>query len=341
MKKLVKKLLLLLVPIAIYLGIVIETDTFNVFHYRNLRVTDASCNDNFVKTKNILETPDRFNAFILGDSRVANLPKEALPQSINGKCLSWYNMTCAMACPKENAETLKTFLNNGIQVDAVIIGIDEISMYTTYAHNTDEMMLKQYQEYEKNPIAFYYSYLKLKPEFGILRQAITQDEVDRATAALLYDYGVYPQNTVLSVPSEPREMAKSLGCQDYPGKENCEALQAIDEIKTLCEQNGIELKIFTAPILQTTYEDAVSRGYLDFLEDLSEVTDFYNFSGLNEYTTDMRYYYDASHYIPYVGMQIEDILFSNDKIKDVTAFGAYITPDSIRELKVYLQSQTG
>lgn len=336
MKKLARKLILLIIPILLYLSIVYETDTFNVFHYKNIRVTDASFNDNFVKTKNVLDHPDQFNAFILGSSRVANLPKENLPTSLNGHDLYWYNMTCAMGCPKENLETLKTFLANGIKVNAVILGIDEISMYTTYENNSQEMMLKQYQEYEKNPIKFYYSYLKLKPEFSILYQAMTQDDNDKSTAALIYDYGVYPKNCDTSVPGDPLPMAKSLGCQDYPGKENCEALSAIEELKGLCIQNNIDLKIYTSPILQTTYEDAISHGYIDFLKDVAEITDFYNFSGRNQYTTDMRYYYDASHYIPYVGLQIEDVIFDDHKELDVTQFGAYITSDNIQQLCSYL-----
>lgn len=339
MKKLIKKLLLLLIPVLIYIGLAYETDTFNVFHYRNLRVTEATSNDNFIKTKNILEHPDRFNAFILGSSRVANLPQETLPTTLNGKELNWYNMTYAMGCPKENLETLKTFLNNGVQIDAIILGIDEISMYTTYDSNSSNMMLKQYQEYEKTPLKFYYSYIKLKPDFSIFYQAMAQDNIDRATAKLLYSYGVYPRNCDMSIQIENEEMVKSLGCGEYPGKENCEALAAIEEIRNICSERGIELRIFTSPILQTTYEEAVSKGYIDFLADVSEVTEFYNFSGLGEYTTDMRYYFDASHYIPYVGAQIESVLFSDTKTEDVTEFGAYITKDNIKKLTDHLRSQ--
>ncbi|WP_155828112.1 hypothetical protein [Butyrivibrio sp. VCB2006] len=336
MKKLLVKLPLLLVPLFIYLSVVYLCDVFNVFHYDNIRQTSASSNENYVKTRYVLDNPDRFNAFILGSSRVGNLPMEGLPGQYEGSSLSWYNMTYPMGCPKDNLETIKTFLDSGVDVKCVIIGIDEISMYRSYQDNSAEQIYTQYQEYERSPISFYYSYLKVKPDFKLLKEALSQSEQDKLDTELFYEYGVERESTDLSVPNEDANMVSSLGC-GYYGPE--ESVQAVREIAGICKDNGIELKIFTSPILETTYREAVEKGYLDYLRDVAECIDFYNFSGLNEYTTDMRYYFDASHYRPYVGLLIEKCIFDDSVDRDVTAFGGYISQDNIESLISRLEEE--
>ena len=336
MKKLFLKLLLLLVPLIIYVSVIYANDIFNVFHYDNIRKTDASSDDNYIKTRYILEHPDKYNAFILGSSRVANLPAEGLPTSIDGDELSWYNMTYPMGCPQDNLETLKTFIKNGVSIRSVVIGIDEISMYRTYSDNAQELMYRQYQEYKNSPLKYYYSYLTVKPDFALLKKAYSQTPSDRENIAMYYSYGVELPNCDTSYPSEAGPMVSSLGCSNYSGSE---AIDAIKELVTLCREHDIQLKVFTSPVLETTYREAAEKGYLDFLKDVSECTDFYNFSGLNEYSTEMRYYFDASHYRPYVGLEMERIMYDLTPNSDVTSFGAYINSENIDDLIKRLEKE--
>ena len=75
-------------------------DTFNVFHWKNIRFTSAEPNKNFVKTKYIIENPQKFNAFIFGSSRVGRLPPDLLPKDLDGTPLRWYNMTYSEGIPE-------------------------------------------------------------------------------------------------------------------------------------------------------------------------------------------------------------------------------------------------
>jgi hypothetical protein len=347
--KLGYKLILLIVPLLIYLGMVFVNDIFNVFHYDNIRITSATKDENYIKTRYVLENPDKFNAFIFGSSRVANLPKDGLPVYIDENSdgqgdgrtsLNWYNMTYPMGCPQDNYETLKTFVDGGVDVKYVVIGIDEISMYRTYGESAGEPIYRQYQEYEKNPAKFYYEYLTVKPDFSLLREALSQTDSDREAASLFYEYGVELPNLDISFPEESGKMVSSLGCGGYSSDGQAEydnPIRALRDIRSLCEERGIKLVIFTSPILKTTYEEAVSKGYFDFLRDAAGVVDFYNFSGLNEYTTDMRFYFDASHYRPYVGLQMENIMFA--EAIATSEFGAYTTSDNVEELIQILAGQ--
>ena len=77
----------------------------------------------------------------------------------------------------------------------------------------------------------------------------------------------------------------------------------------MCDANGIELVIFTNPMHVLTYEKAVENGYRDFLSGLAQVTDFYNFSGINDITTNNDNYLETSHYMPQVGDRMLDVMF--------------------------------
>lgn len=333
MKKLFLKLLLCLIPVLIYVGIVYEIDTYNVFHYDKVRITAAKSNHNYIKTRYILDEPDKFNGFIFGSSRAGNIPAEGLPGEINGKAINWYNMQFAMASVKANTETVKTLLKNGVHMDCILLEVDEISMYNTYQANADDYICIPYEEYEKNRFKFIYKYLSVRPEFSLLPAILSREDSLDKERELFYSSGVSSGNLDMSVPSEKREMIKSLGSGWYnKDAEYKEPIEAVRELKGICEENGIELIVFTSPVLQSTYEEAVEKGYIDFLQDLSEVTEYYNFSGLNEYTTDARYYFDASHFRPFVGLEIEKVIFGNEKTSDVSSFGAYITGDNIEKL---------
>ncbi|MDE5775819.1 MAG: hypothetical protein K2H67_02950, partial [Treponemataceae bacterium] len=78
MKKFLLKLAIIAFPfltLALTLSLLnMHYDTFNVFHWKNIRFTSAEPNKNFVKTQYIIHNPKKFNAFIFGSSRVANIP---------------------------------------------------------------------------------------------------------------------------------------------------------------------------------------------------------------------------------------------------------------------------
>ena len=340
MKKLVPKLFLLLIPILIYYFVVYMTDPFNIFHYDHVRITEAADNSNYIKTRYVIENPDKYNAFVLGSSRVANIPEVGLPKELDGETLRWYNMETAMASVKDNCEALKTLLQNGVDVKYVVLGIDEISMYRTYEQACSELMSMPYQKYEENPLKFYYQYLKVKPKLKLLLEAYDQGTDDIRNAEMLYEYGVLLPNIDLAIPEKKDYMLKSMGCGEYTRTDSpFQGISALEEIRDICHENGICLVVYTSPIQGSTYREAASKGYFDFLVDASKVVGYYNFSGLNEYTTNQTFYFDSSHFVPYVGLKMEEVMFSGEKISDISAFGAYINEENSQELVDYLAKE--
>ena len=104
---------------------------------------------------------------------------------------------------------------------------------------------------------------------------------------------------------------------------------------------NINLIFFTNPINIYTYEKDIENGYLVFLEELANTTDYYNFSGINDVTTDMSYYYETSHYCPAVAdMMIACMLEGKtDEHLLEQGFGVLVTGENANTLAQTLYEQ--
>ena len=116
-KKITIKILYLTTILTIIISFLIFVDVFNIFHYKKIRITSAEPNRNFVKTKYIIDNPDKFNAFIFGSSKIENIIPDFLPsKDENNTPLNWYNMEYSSGVPAEFAQTIESFLNNSKQI---------------------------------------------------------------------------------------------------------------------------------------------------------------------------------------------------------------------------------
>ena len=110
---------------------------------------------------------------------------------------------------------------------------------------------------------------------------------------------------------------------------NCmdDAILSVKRIAALCEENDINLIVFTNPIYYTTYQESKNLGYDVLLEWLSDPVDYYNFSGVNDITTNRNNYYEASHYTEDIGDMIIDRIFNGvtDEKLESQGFGFYVS----------------
>ncbi len=344
MKKVFLKLSLFIIPVMIYVGTALYIDAYNVFHVNDIRFTHVTPNQNFIKTKYILEHKDKFNAFVFGSSRAGNLPSMGLPECADdGTELRWYNMTYAMGGIEENYLTLKTFTDSGVDVDEVIVFIDEIAMWKSADDSLDNLIFTTYQTYEKSPLKFYYAYIKQAPLFKLIPELYAihvsetmGDEEYIRRKELFYSDGVDTNNTDLTV-GEDKPMPSAEHSLEYT--EDTDTVQYLEKLKDLCDEKGIKLIVIASPILESTYREGVEHGYLDFLHDAAQVTDFYCFSGLNEYTTQAKYYFDASHFRPYVGYEMEKVLFDLEDNHNDADFGRLVTKDNVDQIIEEMKKQ--
>lgn len=342
MKKFLLKIAIIALPFLMPALLRMHFDTFNVFHWKNIRFTSAEPNKNFVKTQYIIHNPKKFNAFIFGSSRVGNIPSNFLPQEKGGVPLRWYNMTHSVGIPNDHFMTISIFLKNGVSIDMVIVEFDEISMYRDAETQRKDLLRMPFQVYEESPIRFYAPYLKNKiaptiiKEVGLYNAAKMKTETER-----FYEWGGCESN--FSLTENPQMERYEIGHFVYSQKN---AHKDIEKIATLCSEHNINLVLFTSPMYQTLYRNSVEDGYFDFLRAVAQKCEFYNFSALNNYTVNPQYYYEWSHYRPALGLLINKILFGTDEDRERirrdagdALWGARVNAENIDEIVGHLQVQ--
>lgn len=320
MKKIffIKLSILLLISGCIISGIRIYTDTFNVFHWSDIRFTSGTPNKNFIKTKYILSAPQKFNAFLFGSSRIGPMPKDFLPCSLNGEKLNWYNMTYPTGTPKENLETIKTFLRNGVNIKMAIVQFDDIMMYDTMSAHQKEPMKIPYQTYEKNKLYFYFQYLKIKTEPSIISDVLRYNsEINEKNKQDFYSYGTNGPENDFSDNTSSEDTGESEKYRNYSDNAYTEktAFNDLRDLSELCKRNNIKLILLTTALYHTAYRKAITRGYLDVLKEAAQNCEFYNFSCLNNFTKNYRYFMESVHFRPTLGLIIEKTLFGSEDEK--------------------------
>ena len=344
MKKLLLKIAVISLPVVMVVLPTLYFDTFNVFHWRNIRFTSAEPNKNFIKTQYIIHNPKKFNAFVFGSSRVYNIPLDVLPKEAGGKPLRWYNMTHSEGIPAEHLQTVRTFLKNGVKISMIMLGFDNIAMYASVAQHERQLLRIPFQVYEKNAFRFYVPYLKNKTARSIVKEVSRYNAAENKTETeRFYDWGGSASDFVLT---ENPQMERYVS--NHEGKEftQKDAYKDIAAIAELCRENGIALVLFTSPLYETTYRDAAENGYFDFLRSVAGVAEFYNFSALNNYTTNPQYYFEGSHYRPALGLLVEKVLFGTDEERESirrdagdALWGARVNAGNAEEIIAHLQGQ--
>lgn len=321
-------------------------DTFNVFHWKNIRFTKADPNKNYIKTQYIVHNPKKFNAFVFGSSRVGAIPKDALPKTLGGDQLHWYNMTNPHAIPSEHYYAIQTFEKNGVDIKMILLAFDDISMFSAIEHHYNLLLTIPYKVYEENKFNFYKPYLIKFTAPSIMKEVLLYDpEKYKDKTEAFYSYGD-TWGSDFSLTENPKmEQFKSFHTSTYTQKN---AHMDIEKISKLCQEKGIKLVLITNPLYKATYLDSVRDGYFDFLRLVANSCEFYNFSTLNNYTLGERYFLEGSHYCPALGLIIEKYLFGSEEerqqIRDEAGdelFGVKVSSENvdfvIGELKKQLE----
>ena len=348
MKRIFIKISILALLSLLFMTLSYCIDTFNIFHWNNIRITKAEPNKNYVKSKYILANPQKFNAFAFGSSRIGNLDLENLPKELNGVHLNWYNMTYSQGIPSEHLQNIKTFLKNGIEIKWIILEFDDITMYCNPEKHKNELLRNPYESSIENPVSFYLSYLK-KPEFSLIKDILMQNKKAEKERDLFYKQGQFLTNIDFSLPEtvDEKKFLTYSQLKIKPASSPYKYKGGIDDILgiiELCKENNIQLTIFTTPIFCETFKQAVDFGYLDFLHDVAEKCSFYNFSEINQFTTDRHYYFENSHYRPALGRIISKTLFGTEEEKReiaaiVSTFGQLVDNSNIDEIISQLKNQ--
>ncbi|MCI7540355.1 MAG: hypothetical protein MSA50_07165 [Veillonellaceae bacterium] len=307
-------LCLMFLPVYSVVGYNVWNDTSGLFNTDFSSPRSVEPNQHFIKMRYLLANPDKYDAYCFGTSRIANIDLTKIKDGHR-----YYNMTYSMGLPAEWLNDLRIMLHHHVSVHCVILGLDDVDFLVDPAsHNTDLLRIP----YRENNFSTYMAYLFRNPK-------APQIGYNPYYASIydIYDSGrtlhEAPDQRIEADLDAHRKKVAEIQVSPNDLSRRYQALAEIQEIKNLCESNGIKLIVFISPHEHKLYQAMDLDRFREIQYRLAQITPYYDFSGLNRITTDDYYYYEVSHYRPIVGDMIIHRIFDMPKEAD-TDFGKYV-----------------
>jgi len=328
MEKHMKKFLRKIAPFVLFI-LVLEiavpmiVDPYNVFHWKRIRDNGVEPNSNYIKMQYILHNPDKFDSFLFGSSRTGFVDVERIPEG------RWYNMSYSEGLPAEHLENLREMIEHGIIPKNVMIGVDNISAFVDPAIHDKQFYRIPYPREGK--LGFYANYFSIKGVLLSLEITLNHESDDPDYVERYYRTGGSKRDSALAGIWQNDSPYWDYYYRDYIG----DGVLAMERIADLCEEYGINLIVFTNPIYYKTYQLSQYYGYEKFLEWLAGHVDYYNFSSINDVTTNRDNYYESSHFTEDVGDMVIDRIFYGitDEHLESQGFGFYVTSENLEEFQ--------
>lgn len=281
-------------------------------------------NQNFIKMRYILRNPGKYDSFLFGSSRVGKINVGNLTDG------RYYNMTYSEGLPHEHLQNIKLMLKHGVTIRHLLIGLDDFSYKVDPAVHYEQKMRHPYSEHEWS---YYATALFTLPTMQDLELYLFPKKDYFFTFYDIYGSGRpfidHIEESIIDNTERHINDPKFLKPTHYEGDRIAETLQDMRDIAALAKQHGIRLTVFINPIHVVTYLDAGPDQFNRFKRGLADITDFYDFSGINSITSANINYYETSHYRVGIGDLIVYRLFKN--IQTDPDFGVYVTRANINE----------
>jgi len=301
-------------------------------------------NQNYVKMNFLLENEHNFDSFIFGSSRVGRI------SPVNIQNGTYYNMTYSVGLPAEHLENIKLLITNGIKIKNLLIGLDDFSYEVDpIEHLSQPLRLPHYKTEinTMNIFQFYNFYLSKKPSKYDVLQIKNQLLPNKNETTLDFDINntgipIVPDEIEYYIENNKAEHnadLKFLKPTHYSGNRITATLSEIKQIIEISKKHDINCTFFINPIHRTTYLDTNFDNFQTFKYELSQLTGYYDFSGLNSITTNNYYYYETSHYRTKVGELIKAKLFKKHPENIPNDFGVYVDKTTIHQHLKYLKNQ--
>ncbi|HWR73343.1 MAG TPA: hypothetical protein VN604_09240 [Nitrospirota bacterium] len=302
-------------------------------------------NNNFIKIKFLLKNKDRYDSFLFGSSRVNGIDVEKI------RSQRFYNMQYSEGVPKEHLDNIRFLLRSGVEMRTVLIGLDDFSYRVDPRNHLSDLMRQPHPDVSgKSWITFYGEYfLKIKriapsvKAYVLLNFMGVRDEFGKIIVHDILDSGRILcgncDDEVERDPEKHRQDPKFTFPFHYDGDNIAGTLDSIRELVRLSREYAFRLVFFINPIHQTTYRDTDMELMLRFKKELAQITEFYDFSGLNTITTDNYYYHETSHYREKVGDMMLSRMFGQPDVDTPADFGILVSRKNIERHLAMMRRQ--
>lgn len=322
-KTLVTFISVLAVILVIIAGINYYFDWFGVFHI-NLKTQDITPNERFVKIQHVLKNKDKYDSFIFGSSR-GNLVDPTLFK--NGK---YYNLSAEVLSPYEVERTIKFLLKNDIKIKNIVYVAESntLRFHKRFMaqSSTSDIIHLYYPVNIFEKTIFYSAYLFYCP-------IIDKSKRDK------WKLGEYIETYGTNASRLRKEEAENASTQkdlkpkrDFLYSYDERTIFVLKEIDDLCKKNNINYTLLFAPEYSKNYLLNSPNGFIKKKKRLARYTSFYDFSGINEITTNTANFSFSEHFTIKVGDMIaKRIQEPKDKPNEIKNFGVYVTSANIKE----------
>lgn len=262
-------------------------------------------NERFAKSDYILRNKSKYDAFIFGSSRVSQVPVSVANRA-TGR--NFYNMTIVSGVVSEYLKLLKLFLKEGVQVKSVLVGLDYFSFMMLPLPNV--MRSVMYPENCRDRIEFYYKYLTLEPDTGMLYE-IRFDGKDAFYDIMgTGEYHFLKREAALQANPAEHEAKFKMPIPTVCRKRIDETMDELGEIIAICRQRGIDLKIFLNPGHVNSYLCDDIEFMNTVRRRLADLSDFWDFSGPGSVTAGNINYIDIIHFRKHVGQMMMEKMYN-------------------------------
>ena len=279
--------------------------------------------ERYLKIKHLINHPKKYNSYIMGSSRVSKIFVNNIEDNN-----SWYNLAYPEGVPAEHLSDIKLLLNNDVSICNLYIGIDNISFLVSPNSHNDKLI---FQPYDSRP-AVLLKFLMAKPSFRKILdlrhgKKINYDFYNTGDQKIIDKDRWIEENIDLHIKDNKFNLPTWTGYYYYRIDQTIKELL---EIKEICKNQEINLTFFINPMHASTYSKLDVDKYMIFLQRLSEIHGFYDFSGFNSITKNNYNYYETSHFRPHVGELIKIKLFNQKSLTaDSASFGNFISKSNI------------
>lgn len=291
-------------------------------------------NARFLKIAYLEENFSKYNAYLIGGSRIGAINPETLNRYIPDS--KFYNLNIASGEINEFQGIITYLLKKEHAIKEIIL---QISLLNLSGWNNPQP--SSYLISGENPISFYCNNL-FAFNFRNIKELVMPDSRYSFRNEHIQTYQTYkPDGTwayelfedqILTNKSEYyKKNFKIFRSQRLNFTKLTENLSFLKGIKEICIKNGVKLLVVFTPENRAILDSCATDDYLECIKDISLITDFWSFSGYNLISINDTNYYDNQHFRSFVGDLILAKIFNDTTVEVPDGFGVYVTNKNIEE----------
>ena len=330
--------IILVVGIGIFMATNFFVDPTGYFSVeRGADEVDANGYTRAAKSKYIKKHADEYDAVVLGGSKSGVLSTELLSE-YTGK--NYYNFYFAYGCFADFL-TYTQYLIETAGVEEITLHLSSIEVQKYNREDTNEI-------YEVPAVVNGNSLDKALETLNYLCRNITssieylmegQDELEKGMDSLItgernysYPYSLMEEDWDAYVDEYvlPRyqQNLRPLFERDPSVPAIEQNIEAMRQIKEICDENGVTLKVVIGPTFLAEIYKFEGEAYYDYLRELVKITDIWDFSGFIPENLNPYNFVNEGHYNNTVADLIVNIMYGKAERE---GFGVVLTQDNIEE----------